>query len=160
MAVATIMPSNNRDLQLDLLDSAQRGARLAPVHVPPSGWIKAIRTAVGMTRQQLARRLGVSASTVADLERSEADGTISLKSLRRVASALQLEVVYAPVPPHGKTLNDLVREQAESVASRRMARVHHTMSLEDQSVDKETRDAQFKRAVERLLAGSRRNLWL
>lgn len=154
------MPAHSRDFQLDMLDYAQHSVRDSTVQTPPAGWLKAIRTGLGMTRAQLAKRLGVSASTVADLERSEAEGTITLNSLRKVASALQLQLMYALVPPPGKTLNDLVRAQAENVVKRRMARVHQTMSLEDQSVDKAIREAQFKRAVDKLLSGSRRKLWL
>jgi DNA-binding transcriptional regulator YiaG len=38
---------------------------------PKTGWIGAIRKALGMTREQLGRRLGVTAASVADVERSE-----------------------------------------------------------------------------------------
>lgn len=152
------MTKRNPHLELDLLDLASQGVRASPPLQPPSGWLKAIRTALGMTRQQLADRMKVSASTIADLERGEERGTITLNSLRRAARAMGLEVGYAITPVRG-TLNELLRNQAEMVARKRLARVHHTMKLEDQAVDRTVRDAQLKRTIDKLLEGSRRNLW-
>ena len=64
--------------------------------VPPKGWIRAIRDALGMTRGQLGARLGVKPQSIADLEQSEALGTIRLESLRRVAEALERLAHGAP----------------------------------------------------------------
>ena len=63
-----------------------------------TGWIKEIRLALGMSAAQLARRLKVRQSTVAKLEKSEAEETISLQSLRKAAEALDCTLVYAFVP--------------------------------------------------------------
>ena len=65
---------------------------------PVRGWIKAIREALGMTAEQLAKRLGVKQPSVVALEQSEAKGTIELATLRRVAEALDCTLVYALVP--------------------------------------------------------------
>lgn len=82
--------------QLDATLSRWRAADLPPR--PPSGWLKAIREALGMTATHLAKKLGVATSSVTRLEISEADDTISLGSLRRVAEALGCELQYALVP--------------------------------------------------------------
>lgn len=58
---------------------------------PPSGWLRAIREASGITRPQLSRRLGVSQQTLAGLEQSEANGSIRLESLRKLADALDCD---------------------------------------------------------------------
>src|SRR5580704_13549145 len=50
---------------------------------PVRGWIKAVREALGMTTEQLARRLGVKQPSVVAIEQSEAKGTIELATLRR-----------------------------------------------------------------------------
>ena len=112
-----------------------------------------------MTKEQLAQRLDVSPSTVSTLERSEARETITLKSLQRLAQGLDCRVVYALVPNDGKTLEKLVRERAEAVASKQMKRVSHTMRLEDQSLDERQEKRQRERIVQSLLSGSRRRLW-
>ena len=50
---------------------------------PVRGWIKAIREALGMTAEQLAKRLGVKQPSVVAFEQSEVKGTIELATLRR-----------------------------------------------------------------------------
>lgn len=107
---------------------------------PVRGWIKAIREALGMRTEQLAKRLGVKQPSVVAIEQSEAKGTIELATLRRVAEALDCTLVYALVP--NKPLETIVRERACAFARRRGGPVEHSMLLEDQKVtakDIETR---------------------
>jgi predicted DNA-binding mobile mystery protein A len=99
---------------------------------PVRGWIKAVRTALGMTTAQLAKRLGVKQPSVVALEQSEAKGTIELATLRRVAEALDCTLVYALVP--NKPLETTVRDRARLFAQRRRGPVEHSMLLEDQAV--------------------------
>jgi predicted DNA-binding mobile mystery protein A len=83
-----------------------------------------------MPRVELARRLGVSGQAIAGLEASEADGSIRLDSLRRVAEALDCKLIYALVP--NASLDEIVDRQAHEIARRHVGRVQHTMLLEDQ----------------------------
>ncbi|QRG06876.1 mobile mystery protein A [Xanthobacter dioxanivorans] len=99
---------------------------------PPKGWLKAIRDALGMTGVQFARRLNVSPQSVDALEKSEANGTIKIKTLRRAAEALDCTLVYALVP--NTSLEAAVNEQARALALRDLDRVAHTMKLEAQGV--------------------------
>ena len=64
-------------------------AALRQVERPRRGWLHEIRNALGMSGAQLASRLAVRQSTVAKLERTEQEETISLKSLRRIADAME-----------------------------------------------------------------------
>jgi predicted DNA-binding mobile mystery protein A len=100
--------------------------------VPVRGWIKAIREGLGMSSEQLAKRLGVKQPSVVALEQSEAKGTIELATLRRVAEALDCTLVYALVP--NKPLETIVRDRARILLRRRRAPVEHSMLLEDQAV--------------------------
>lgn len=111
--------------------------RLAPLRAvemapPPKGWLKAVREALGMTGQQFAARMGIKPPTVIDLEKSEALGTIQLKTLSRAADALGCKLVYAIVPK--TTLQDTVDARARKIALRALRRVAHSMKLEDQAV--------------------------
>jgi predicted DNA-binding mobile mystery protein A len=99
---------------------------------PPKGWIRAIRDALGMSGVQLATRLGVRPQTVDAIEKSEAGGTIQLKTLQRAAEALDCTLVYALVPR--TSLKDMVQRRARSLALRDLDRVDHTMKLEAQGV--------------------------
>ena len=126
-----------KSLQLQQLDSkALRFAPPADVAMPPTGWIKAIRTALGMSMQQLASRLNITKQGVMDIERREKDGSITIKSLRNVANAMDMQLVYGFVP-NGGSLEALIEKRARELATRIVMRTAATMQLEDQSVSKE-----------------------
>ncbi|HEX8663498.1 MAG TPA: mobile mystery protein A [Beijerinckiaceae bacterium] len=142
---------------LRALDTRLTPARelAATLTKPPKGWVRAIREALGMSQAQLAQRLGVQPPSVSDLERSEALGSIQLKTLQRAAEALDCQLVYALVPR--KPLEAVLRDRARREAERRFALVEHTMRLEDQAVhDQETREEQLHE-LERAI--DPRSLW-
>ena len=113
--------------------------------VPVRGWIKAIRGGLGMSSQQLAKRLGVKQPSVVAMEQSEAKGTIELATLRRVAEALDCTLVYALVP--NKPLETIVRNRARILLRRRHAPVEHSMLLEDQAVSAKDSEARLDEFV-------------
>lgn len=117
---------------------------------PHAGWVKAIRTALGMSQRDLAARLGVSDVAVHKLERSEQDGRISLRKLAEVAAAMDCTVVYALVPH--SSLEDTVQRQARRVAAERLDYVADTMSLEDQSVAADRRAGHAEAYAQELIA--------
>lgn len=152
------MGSNFAELKLRQLDATLnrwRAAELPPR--PASGWLKAIREALGITATHLANKLGVSTSSVTRLETSEADDTVSLGTLRRAAEAMGCELQYALVPK--KSLADILEARASFLARQQMAAISHTMALEAQSTSRETVEAQTRALTESLLKGSRRTLW-
>jgi predicted DNA-binding mobile mystery protein A len=120
--------------------------RFAP---PIRGWIKAIREALGMTTAQLAKRLKMKQPSLVEIEQSEAKGAIQLRTLRRVAEALDCTLVYALVP--NKPLETMVRDRARKIARRRMEPIEHSMRLEDQGLsttDVEARIDTYMRDVD------------
>lgn len=129
-----------------------RGSELTP---PPNGWIKAIREALGMTGQQFAARMGTKPPTVVDLEKSEALGTIQLKTLSRAADALGCKLVYALVPR--TSLQDAVEARARKIAIRALKRVAHTMKLENQAVDEADLERQIQNYIQNAIKD--RDLW-
>ena len=147
--------NNLKERQLEAGLASWRSAALPGR--PPSGWAKALREALGMPAAYLAKRLGVVPSTVLRLETSEADDTISLASLRRMAEVLDCELQYALVPR--KTIAQTLQIQADKVARERMTTVAHTMALEAQATSPESVEAQVQEMADSLLRGSRRELW-
>ena len=98
----------------------ERFKELGPVKryaSPVRGWIKAIREGLGMSTEQLAKRLGIRQPSVVAMEQSEAKGTIELATLRRVAEALDCTLVYALVP--NRPLETMVRDRARGAGGRR-----------------------------------------
>lgn len=130
------------------------GGRLEP---PAGGWLKAIRTGLGMTAQQLGRRVGSSQAWISQAERSEAHETIQLKTLRQLASALNCDLVYALVPR--AALEVIVHNQANHAAQRMVTEVARGMDLEGQATDESARAAEVDALRERLIARGSSAIW-
>ncbi|MCW5750489.1 MAG: mobile mystery protein A [Alphaproteobacteria bacterium] len=124
---------------------------------PPKGWVRAIRDALGMTSRQLAARMGLSQSTIAGLEQGEEAETVTLRTLRQAAEALDCRLVYALVPK--TTLDDRVRRRARALAETQLARIHHTMRLENQALRKDELSAELERLTNSILNGRPSRLW-
>lgn len=140
------------------LDRRLAGLRDHQQHVvPPRGWIRAIRDALGMTATDLGRRIGVTQAAVAQFEKAEKDGSITLKSLRSAAEALDCTLVYALVPR--RPLEDLMRDRASALADQQLARTHHTMSLENQALLPDDLKAERARLIEDILRDDPSRLW-
>ena len=69
--------------------------------------LRAVRQALGVPVAEITRTLGLDRSVLFALEQSEARGTISMKSMERVASAMGCKLVYAIVPLAGQTLEEM-----------------------------------------------------
>jgi len=122
----------NRKLQIEQLDRKMKPyKRLAPLSFTES-WIKTVRLALGMSLAQLGKRMGITPQSVRKMEEREKSGTISLKSLREAAKALDLNLVYG-LATQGKSLEKMIEDRATKLASQIVARTHRTMSLENQS---------------------------
>ena len=130
---------------------------LKELGTPASGWIRTIRSALGMSMSQLANRLNLSQPRIHAIERAEVDGTITMNTLRKVAEALDCELVYAFIPREG--LEAMRQQQARSVAEKLMDRVSHTMALEKQEVSKETTEFQLQELINELLNEHPKKLW-
>jgi predicted DNA-binding mobile mystery protein A len=152
------MPKDFGKLRTRQLDHTfERLAPLRSVDRPRKGWLKVIREALGMTGEQVAERLEVTKSMVSKYERAELDETITLATLRRVASALDAELMYAVLPR--KSIEELRRERALTAARRRVQSVHQSMALEDQAVSAEERERQIAELADELLIERPRTIW-
>jgi predicted DNA-binding mobile mystery protein A len=110
---------------------------------PPTGWIKAVRMALGMSLRQLGNKLSITRQSAQDIERRENDGSITLKMLQDVANALDMRLVYGFVPKDG-TLDALIDRKAKELATQIVLRTSNTMKLEDQ----ENSQKRIKKAIE------------
>jgi predicted DNA-binding mobile mystery protein A len=149
------MRSEFRKLRIKQLDRSLEPYRAArKVSRPAKGWIRAIRQALGVSSGELARRLGSSRQLPLQLEKSEAEDRITLKSLRAVAHALDCELVYALVPQADRLLHELVEDRARAEAKRRVLSVEHSMALENQAVGKidEAIEAETSRLVKKRIS--------
>jgi predicted DNA-binding mobile mystery protein A len=126
-----------KSLQIQQLNGKMLAfASLQKVAPPPTGWIKAIRNAVGMSMLQLGNRLSITKQSVQDMESREKDGSISIKALREAARALDMQLVYGFVPNDG-SLEALIDRKAKELATQIVMRTNNSMKLEDQENTKE-----------------------
>jgi len=123
---------------------------------PARGWIHALRLALGMSATVLARRLGVSHPTVLSYERAELSGRIQMDTLRRVADALDSELIVALVPR--KPISEILRARAREIAQQEMSATVQSMRLEDQEVNPADTRAQLDLLVESLVREPKK-LW-
>ena len=130
---------------------------LREVDVPVKGWIRAIRNALSMTGQQLARRLGTNRQRVARIEQDEKQGRVTVNTLRNVAEAMDCEFVYGFVPR--ETLELTVRDQARRVAVKRMNRSNQMMRLEAQELGDAEKEQVLKELIDEIIDTMPRNLW-
>jgi predicted DNA-binding mobile mystery protein A len=150
---------DRKSLQLQQLNSKTlKFAPLAEVSMPPTGWIKAIRTALGMSMQQLASRLNITKQGIMDIERREKDGSITIKSLRTIAQAMDMRLVYGFVPNDG-SLEALIEKRANELATRIVMRTAATMKLEDQSVSTQRLEEAIKQRTLSLCHDMPKILW-
>jgi len=132
-------------------------AELKTVHRPVRGWVRAIRDALNMSGMQLGKRLGISQQGVAELEKSEVAGSVSIKTMQKAAEALDCIFVYAVVPR--ESLSATVERQARKVVEKQQAYTSHSMMLEDQVPAEEERQALFDDAVAEIVRTSPKTLW-
>ena len=126
-----------KSLQIQQLNSEMLAyASLQKVAPPPTGWIKAIRNAIGMSMLQLGNRLSITKQSVQDIERREKNGSVTIKALREAARALDMQLVYGFVPNDG-SLELLIERKAKELATQIVMRTNNTMKLEDQENTKQ-----------------------
>lgn len=147
-----------RRRQLDALNNHIRSEKYL---TPISGtWLQEVRQVLGLSLTQLSRRLGISAPNLKKLELSEAKQTIELKTLQKVAAAMDCRVIYAIVPQQNfASFEAILEERAKAVATALMGKISQTMSLEAQGVGATETQLQIKDLAEELLQNLDKRLW-
>lgn len=128
---------NKNNIQIEQLESRMKHFSFGlDLPNPPTGWVKAIRLALGMSLQQLGQKLSMTKQSAQELETREKEGSITIKSLREAANALDMELVYGFVPKSG-SLEKYIDQKARLLAKKIVLGTSNTMKLEDQEVSKE-----------------------
>jgi predicted DNA-binding mobile mystery protein A len=131
------------------LQTDQLNARLqsymepAKLGRPALGWIKTIRTTLGISLQQLGKKLDITKQSMLEMEQREAEGSITLNALQEAAKAMDMQLVYGFVPKDG-TLDALIERKANEAAQKIVLRASHSMMLEDQ----ENTEARVRKAIQ------------
>ena len=109
---------------------------LKDMAVPSKGWIHTLRTALQMSLRQLSAKVSIAPQSLKDMESREVAGTITLNTLRDVANAMDMQLVYGFVSKH-ESLEQMIEKRAKELAIEIVMRTNNTMTLEDQQNSKE-----------------------
>ena len=135
-----------------------RAAHLAHgVEMPPEGWVRTVRRALGMSGAQLGRRLAVTRGNIANLEKAELSGSVTIKTLQELARAMECRFVYAMVPD--TTVDEILRKRARTKAEQIVSRASKQMALEDQTLSKSQMEFEITRLQQELLKDRIGRLW-
>jgi predicted DNA-binding mobile mystery protein A len=103
---------------------------------PRGGWLSTMRQALGMTKTQLANRLGIARTGVNRLETNELKGATTIASLTNAAEALGCELQYVLVPR--KPVGEMVAEQALKRARDKVGRINQSQALEASAMESQS----------------------
>jgi len=114
-----------------------------------------VRTAMGMTQAQLAKKLKMSQPIISRIEKNAE--ACSLKTLSKVAQALGCN--FLGVLSSEISLEEKIIAQAEKKARDILKRTFSNMALEKQTPNQEAYDFQLKNLVESLAKNPGPELW-
>lgn len=102
--------------------------------------------------------MSITLQSLSKIEAREKEGTITLKTLRDAAKALDMELVYSFVPKDG-SLENLLERKAHEMAVKIVTRTSTTMKLEDQENSQKLIGQAIKDMTEELKREMPKNLW-
>ncbi len=132
--------------------------RIENLTIPASGWIYAIRKALGMSLRQLGNKMGITPQSVKEIEVREKNGTISLNVLRQFGKSLDLKLVYGYIPKH-ESLEMIIEKRAEEIAREIVNRTSTSMKLEDQEINPKRIKKAISDKTKEIKLGMPKYLW-
>ncbi len=123
-----------------------------------AGWIQSARLALGMSLRQLAERVGVSVSALTNFEKREQADSVSLATLKKVANAMDMELVYYFKSKDG-SIKNAVEKQARKKAQEILNQSNQTMKLEDQETNSSSQERELERLTKDIVSKMPQNLW-
>lgn len=125
---------------------------------PDKGWIHAIRTTLNITLSQLSLRLNTTPQNIRGAELREASGQITINSLKEIAEAMDLKLVYGIIPKD-ESLETLIENRAREIASQIVLRTSASIRLEDQENSKSRLEKAIKEKTLEIKEELPRYLW-
>lgn len=117
--------------------------------------LKDIRTLLGMTQKQIARKLGVKQPVISRIE--ENSSASSIDTLQKIANALGVELVFSVASD--LSLHDRIHSQAGKVAERILKRTYANMAMEKQAVKRNNYEEQKESLIKQIIEEPKSMLW-
>ena len=124
---------------------------------PPEGWLRTVRHALGMSGQQLARRLGVTKSRISRVEQDELTGSVTIKTMQSMAEAMNCRFVYSIVPD--QEIEEMIRKRAFQKAREQVKSASTHMALEAQTLSDEQLVFEIERVASQMIEKMSSDLW-
>jgi len=141
----------------DIVDRVARLLSSPVARLPREGWIATLRQALGMSRPQLAKRMGVSRARISQVEQAETSGNVTLQTMQTFAEAMGCRFVYAIVPD-GK-VTDIIQRQATKKAKAIVSNASTHMALERQGLSQKRNEIEIRRLADHLAYTMPSDLW-
>ena len=125
--------------------------------LPQEGWLRTVRTALGMSGPQLAKRLGVTKARISKAEQDEPTGSVTLKTMQAMAEAMDCKFVYAVVPK--QDVEDIIKQRAIEKAKAQVKSASTQMALEAQALSKEQLEYEVERIAAQIVEKMPSDLW-
>ena len=153
------MRLKNSKLIINQLDNRMQSLHsLGDLQTPKEGWINLVRKTINMSLRQLGKRLSLTPQGVKKIETNEANGGITLNTLRLVGEALNLKLVYGFIPKDG-SLEKMIEKKANELAKKIVMRTSTSMKLEDQENSKQRITEAITELTETLKREMSKSLW-
>jgi predicted DNA-binding mobile mystery protein A len=153
------MKNTKQKLMLSQVDKKlEKLHALKEVSVPPRGWLHTLRTALHMSLRQLSAKASIMPQSLKDMENREVLGTITLNTLRDVANAMDMQLVYGFVSKH-ESLEQMIENRAKELATEIVMRTNNTMALEDQQNSKERIEKAIEQKTNEIKSEIPKYLW-
>lgn len=149
----------NKKLQIEQLSNKLKPYKSLDKVVQPSiGWVKTIRTSLGMSLEQLGDKLGITKQSTQNLEKRERDGSITIRALEDAARAVEMKLVYGFVPIEG-SIEKMIEKKARKLATEIVMRTSGSMKLEGQENSPERIRKAIEERTKEIMEEMPKKLW-
>lgn len=157
--VNVIVMRSTKKLLIEQLDKKLKPFQgTEKVIVPQQGWIYTIRTSLNMTLEQLGAKLQMTKQGIKKIEEREATESISIKSLKEMGKALDMQFVYGFVPKYA-SIDEMITAKAVKIAERIVLRTNQNMKLENQGNSTEQINNAIMELANELKREMHKSLW-
>jgi predicted DNA-binding mobile mystery protein A len=131
--------------------------QLGNLSMPPEGWLRTVRQALGMSGPQMAKRLAVTKARISRAEQDELRGRVTLKTMQSMAEAMNCRFIYAVVPD--QEIEEMIKKRALQKAREQVNAASTHMALEAQALNDEQLTFEIDRIASGIIEKMPSDLW-
>lgn len=157
MSIDKIVAKQYRDKVNQAASQFDRLSMLPDHGLPKEGWLRTVRTALGISGTQLGKKLGVTKARISKAEQDEPHGRVTLKTMQSMAEAMDCRFVYAIVPK--QNVEAVIKQRAIEKARVQVKAASTHMALESQALNKEQLEFEIERIAAQIIDKMPSDFW-